>query len=490
MDIKVGELETFLNPPDTHTARRMFLINRDGLFINHPDPEAPMKKNFFDEYGLGQFKSAVLSSSSFSVMDKDLYLASSPIVDSTWILVTVIPRSEVFADFDRLLGRVGIFALFVIAAAFVILFVMARSFVTPIKELSGAANSIAALDFNISIKKERKDEIGDIQRALLAIRDNLRKNLEELRREEERKQADILRLQETIRQSSKDFDQINKDIYKTRGMVDEQEQAMNEAAESMQTIERHINDFEQAVETQNGHIERSSASALALVNGLAETKTVAGEAREAAAKLEKSSDSGKKMLAALAEELGHIDKQSAFLEETNETLVNIAAQTNLLAMNAAIEAAHAGEAGRGFAVVASEVRNLAESSHRESENIASEIKAMKGVIERVRNASEGTVSTMDRVFQSVSEIEAAFGAVAESLEKQANNGLLISGAVAALRETTGQVRDGSLGVKAQNQAMSRIFDHLLAISREVNDSVLDVQTASKDIEAKLAALRG
>lgn len=392
---------------------------------------------------------------------------------------------------DALVRRMRVvIVVFVVSMALIVSFCVytLRSLLLSIRKIVLSANNLAEMDFSKDIVVERKDEIGDIQQALSEIRDNLRKNISKMKDTETLKQERILKLQEIIGQSSKGFLQINSDMDTTRNMADEQERAINEAAESMELIESHIKGFEQTVSVQNEHISRSTESVQAMVNGLIEMKNIAGEARNTVAKLEKSSESGKKMLATLAEELGQIDKQSAFLEETNDTLVNIAAQTNLLAMNAAIEAAHAGEAGKGFAVVASEVRKLAESSHKESENISGEIKEMKAVIERVRRASDNTVATMDTVFQSVTDMETAFRAVADSLEKQMVNGTLISDTVSAIRETTSHVRDGSEGVKTQNQAINRIIDRLLTISKEVKGSVLDVVNASRNIESKLAAL--
>jgi methyl-accepting chemotaxis protein len=195
------------------------------------------------------------------------------------------------------------------------------------------------------------------------------------------------------------------------------------------------------------------------------------------------------MLKTLSEDLGNIAEQSAFLEDANSTLLNIAAQTSILAMNAAIEAAHAGEAGSGFAVVAGEVRELAESSNKESGTISQKIKEMRGDIDRIRRVSQKTVDTMERMFREVTDIERSFNRVMEAVEAQLSNGSMILTALAALRNTSNQVSTGSHMIKQESASIHDIVENLKHLSHDVNESVTDVQAACKRIALSLESAK-
>jgi methyl-accepting chemotaxis protein len=212
---------------------------------------------------------------------------------------------------------------------------------------------------------------------------------------------------------------------------------------------------------------------------------VVQEAHETTGNLSKSSDAGRKMLNNLTEELTRIADQSAFLEKANAALVNIAAQTNIPAMNAAIEAAHAGVAGKGFAVVAGEVRSLAELSNKESASISAEIKNMRNGIEKMRQVSAGTVDTLGSMFTEVTDMQSSLNSVNAAVEAQASNGSQVLKALTSLRETTDQVRTGSDEIQKESDAIHNVVENLKTISKDVNDSILDVQKASKRIANSL-----
>jgi methyl-accepting chemotaxis protein len=261
--------------------------------------------------------------------------------------------------------------------------------------------------------------------------------------------------------------------------------SVEETAVSVEEIVKHIDSLESAVETQGENITRSSESIEHLVRDIDSVRTIVERAHQTTGNLSISSEAGKKMLSQLSEELAHIAEQSAFLEETNSTLVNIAAQTNILAMNAAIEAAHAGETGKGFAVVAGEVRKLAELSNKESASISNEIKKMRTGIEKIRQVTAQTVNTLQSMFTEVTDMGASFNSVNSAVEAQASNGAQILGAIAILRETTEQVHKGSNEIQKRSGLIYKEVGKLKGISEEVSENFRDVQRASKDIAASL-----
>jgi methyl-accepting chemotaxis protein len=257
----------------------------------------------------------------------------------------------------------------------------------------------------------------------------------------------------------------------------------------VEEIIKHIHSLDEAVEIQAGAISRSSDSIERMVKDVDSVRQTVEGVNETTGRLGVSSEAGRKTLGNLTDELKQIAQQSAFLEEANRALVKIAAQTNLLAMNAAIEAAHAGDLGKGFAVVAGEVRSLAELSNKESSSISDEIKNMRNGIEKIRRVSDETVDTLGSMFTEITAMQNSFGTMSSAVEAQASQGAQVLDALSSIRETTEQVRTGSDKIQMESESIHKTVENLKTISQDVNDSVLDVQKASKDIASSLNVAR-
>ena len=285
---------------------------------------------------------------------------------------------------------------------------VSRSLLRPIREMVAAGNALAAMQFDVQIPVDREDEIGNIQRALHAIRQELKKALVNISNEHlgQKNISENLRL--SIRDSSDGLRVIARNMESVQNKTDSQMGSVAQTSDSVEGIIKHIRSLENAVEVQADTIAQSSESIERMVQDIDSVRTVVHQARETTGNLGKSSDAGRKMLANLTGELARLEEQSAFLEEANEALVNIAAQTNILAINAAIEAAHAGEAGRGFAVVAGEVRSLAELSNKESASISGEVKNMRDGIGTMRQVSTETVDTLGGMFADITDMQVSF----------------------------------------------------------------------------------
>jgi methyl-accepting chemotaxis protein len=296
-------------------------------------------------------------------------------------------------------------------------------------------------------------------------------------------------LHESIQISADGIGVINSNIESVQERTDSQIVSVERTAESVGEIIRRIGSLEEAVKIQGDNIARSSDSIEQMVKDIGAVRDVVSKASGITEELSKSSDAGRKTLNSLTEELTRIAEQSAFLEEANAALVNIAAQTNILAMNAAIEAAHAGEAGKGFAVVSGEVRKLAEESNRESNSISQEIKNMRDVIYRIRQVSVETVETMGNMFTDVKDMQSSFSTVNTAVEAQAANSRQVLDSLDALRTTTEQVRSGSEKIQQESGVIHGTVDSLISISKNLKESIIGVQKASKDITESLNIAR-
>jgi methyl-accepting chemotaxis protein len=476
----------------------VYMINAKGTVICHPDTD--LVYNQFNPIegvkedpslqSLAFFINGILNNNSevaeYVFNGKPFIGAYAKVPGTDWFLVGAVERDEFFFEINQMLIKTLLMAgVAAVIAVFILTSVLRVFLIRPIKATVAAAISLANMQFDIDIPRDRKDEIGEVQKAFHTIRDKLKKTITDINNEHLGQKNVSGNLHISIRESSDGLGVISRNMDSVQNKTDAQMDSVVQTADSVEGIINHIHSLENAVDVQANTISRSSESIEQMVGDIDSVRTVVHQAHETTGNLSKSSEMGRKMLHNLTEELTRIADQSAFLEKANAALVNIAAQTNILAMNAAIEAAHAGEAGRGFAVVAGEVRSLAELSNKESASISTEIKNMRNGIEKIRQVSAGTVETLGSMFTEVTDMQASLNTVNSAVEAQASNGVQVLNALTSLQETTNQVRTGSDEIQKESDAIHKVVENLKSISKDVNDSILDVQRASKKIADSL-----
>jgi methyl-accepting chemotaxis protein len=483
-DLSVTGLNTLFESKRIMPQQETYLINKEGLFITHSNIALVMQGNLFDTPALSSYRNQIVSqsASAFAHIDKRIFIYAADIPGTNWFLVSTMPVSAIYADVNRLILKVAFIALgFLALAAAGAIVVTNRVLTMPIKKIEQTAESLAQLDFTVEIQHTREDEIGNMQIALLKIRDSLRTSMNELKDHLSKTTADKTRLDTVIMESTGALEVISDNMDTLQNKVTSQTDAVMMTSDASAEIFEYIDHLKDAVKEQADRINESTKAIADLVDHIESIRSVVLNTEKTTDTLSASSETGHKMLLKLSNELKHIQEQSRTLQSANKTIADIAGQTNILAMNAAIEAAHAGELGKGFAVVAGEIRKLAELSSKESDSISAEIQKMGQAIEQISAVSQATVAAMDTMFKEIQSMNASFGTVNQAVERQSTDGSEILEALKSIQDTSDKVQEGTGVIFKRSHSIHVELQKLQALSSDVTKVVEDVRLASKSI---------
>ena len=160
---------------------------------------------------------------------------------------------------------------------------------------------------------------------------------------------------------------------------------------------------------------------------------------------------------------------------------NIASQTNLLSMNAAIEAAHAGEAGKGFAVVAAEIRKLAESSSQQSKTISTVLKKIKTSIDKITHSTNNVLTRFEAIDGNIKTVADQEENIRNAMEEQSQGSKQILEAIGNLNDITRQVKGGSEVMREGSKEVTGECKNLEHITQEITGGMNEMATGADQI---------
>ncbi|WP_191017665.1 methyl-accepting chemotaxis protein [Treponema zioleckii] len=294
-----------------------------------------------------------------------------------------------------------------------------------------------------------RDEIGDLIIHFDLFLDKLQNIMREVKTTKVELGTSGEELSGGTEETASAITQIISNIDGIHKQIISQGQSVSKTAVAVNEISGNITNLDRLVESQSAGVTQASAAIEEMIGNISSVTSSVEKMADAFGSLNSDVQLGFEKQKDVNEKIQMIENQSAMLADANFIISNISAQTNLLAMNAAIEAAHAGEAGRGFSVVADEIRKLSESSALQSKKIGSRLTA-------IRNSISDVVA-------SSNEASAAFSAVSNHIKK-----------------TDELVLQIKCAMDEQNEGSKQIGDSI----RIMNASTRDVQTAAKEMSLR------
>ncbi len=460
------------------------LVTNQGTIVAHPNPDF-QAKNLADvmrEENRSEVLNAVNNGRNYSFIStspktgKREYVTYTPItVGKTsfpWSIALVIPMDKVEAQANAIAQNSMIVSVAAIIVLLAILFMLAGLISKPILKTADYTAKVAEGDLDADLAIYQKDEIGRMADSLRAMVKELKNTILKAEDETRKAEDESAKAREATAEAEKAREKADmaraEGLHHAAGRVEMVLERVVSASEQMSV---QSNEMLQGAEIQSDRIA-STATAMEEMNAtVLEIARNAGDAAEASTEAQDKAKNGASVVEESKSALGQtvnevnnlkgnmeeLDKQAKGTEAIIGVITDIADQTNLLALNAAIEAARAGEAGRGFAVVADEVRKLAEKTMTATGEVSNSIgaiqkvageniRSMETVYKRIEDANEFSESSGEVLKEIVSGAEESavqIQSIATAAEEQSATSEEINSSVEEISRITAETADGA-----------------------------------------------
>lgn len=388
------------------------------------------------------------------------------------------------SEFEKIITKqISFSVLMVVISCLVFVLAIMKVFIRPIMRITSNFRDISEGegDLTARLTVSGSDEIAQLSEYFNRTLEKIRTAISHVKTNANGMQSLGESLAGNATNTASDISHIITNIDGVNERIAAQSDGVNQAADAVNTITENISQLDSMIEKQSASVSDASSAVEEMIGNIESVNSSMDKMAESFTLLAKNTDTGVIKQKDVNARIQQIEEESKMLHEANLAISNIASQTNLLAMNAAIEAAHAGEAGKGFAVVADEIRKLSETSSQQSKTIGLQLGSIKDSISSVVVASTEASSAFAMVSGKLSETEQLVQQIKGAMEEQQEGSRQITDALHRMNDSTGEVRRASKDISARNEFILDEMQKLRSSSETMRQGVEEISNGAHRI---------
>jgi len=475
----------------------VIIYSNDGTILAHYKPER-IGKNMLDvDEELGDSRKEIFQAMKNNIsykgqvydshLDDTLMFVTKTFQigdsDSNWTVLVGVSESHVLKEIKAITQFTIILAVIsIITTAIIFIFVL--GYITkPIITVTDTLKDISQGegDLTKTIPEKGNDEISDMSRYFNLTLEKIKKLVISIK-----EHATVLsdtgnELSNNMVETASAMNQITANIQSIKGRIINQSASVTQANSAMEQITCNIDKLNGYVEKQASNVSQSSSAIEQMLANIQSVTSTLEKNGVSVNELNSSSEFGRASLEEAFSSIQNITRDSEELLKINRVIIDIAAQTNLLSMNAAIEAAHAGDAGNGFAVVADEIRTLALNCTEQSKTIGNVLKKIKESIDHVNEITGNALSRFQVIDSSVKTVSEQEENIRNAMSEQNEGSKQILDAVSKLNDITRQVKEESVEMYEESRGVIEESRNLDLVTQEITGGINEMATGAEQI---------
>ena len=491
LDISLETLSSMLKEVRLYDNGYLSLISNSGLVAVEADEQKEGKILDIFEMHKQEFKSAVNSMNSVVIETEEngvsWHRQYVPFkigkADTTWYCAINVPKKEIDASTVKIRNIIIVCFVIAMIVSVIILYFIIMGVTNEINKGVNAMKNIAEGDGDLTVRMsiKKRNELGNMYQYFNETIEKIQKSIVSVK-EETGKMSELgQNLTDDMNNTAAAVNEVTSNIESVNRQVQMQGKNVKSANDSIEVITHKVSTLIDNINSQSSSVVQSSAAIEEMVANIRSVTNILEKNAKTMDELQLSSEAGRQSVDGSVEATKQIEEQSKTLLEASKVIQNIASQTNLLAMNAAIEAAHAGESGKGFSVVADEIRKLAEDSNKQGKNITLNLQS---VLESIQTVSASAVMLQEKfnqiynLTQLVSQQEAS---IMSAMQEQSEGSEQVLLAIKQITETTENVKSNGNEMQDSTNTIAQAMDSLLRLTEEITSSMQEMSLGVENI---------